>query len=131
MRVYLFYKGASFKHPHGPDTSIRDIPNYPVLQVSFNDAVAYCDWAGKKLPTEIEWEYAARGGLVNQSYPWGDEFSYKRLNIWEGKFPKENLRSDGYLGPAPVTSFEPNLYGLYNMGNCIHDNSTIPGYYTV
>lgn len=114
-KEWLAVKNANWKHPHGPDTSVRDFLNYPVVQVSYNDAVAYCKWAHRKLPTEVEWEYAARGGFVNQSYPWGDSFEYNRLNIWEGKFPKENILSDGFLGSAPVRSFEPNPFGLYNM----------------
>jgi sulfatase modifying factor 1 len=91
---------ASWSHPYGPDIDIlgSEMLPLPVVHISYQDAQEYCTWAGRRLPTEKEWEYAARGGLVNQSYPWGDEWKSQQMNIWEGKFPKENLLTDGYLG---------------------------------
>eukprot|EP01040_Poterioochromonas_malhamensis_P006566 gene6566-7070_t len=107
--------GASWSHPYGPDSSVDDLLDYPAVHISYHDAYEYCTWAGRRLPTEKEWEYAARGGRVNETYPWGDVPRSKRMNIWEGEFPKGNTLKDGYLGPAPVKSFPPNDYGLYNM----------------
>lgn len=111
-------EGACWKHPEGLDSNVEDRPDHPVIHVSWNDAAAYCRWAGKRLPTEAEWEYAARGGLVQKRYPWGDELKpggVHRCNIWQGKFPDKNNKSDGYAGTAPVRAYEPNGYGLYNV----------------
>jgi len=110
--------GADWAHPEGPDSSIEDRLEHPAVHISWNDAQAYCRWAGKRLLTEAEWEFAARGGLEQKRYPWGDLLkpgTEHMCNIWQGKFPDKNNRSDGYAGTAPVRSFPPNGFGLYNV----------------
>ena len=117
---WLNVRGASWAHPAGPLSHWQDIPEHPVTQVSHTDALAYCAWAGQVLPTEAQWEYAARGGLAQSRYPWGNELhgtgadgeTLHRCNIWQGTFPTENTCDDGFLTTAPVASFEPNGYGL-------------------
>jgi sulfatase modifying factor 1 len=110
--------GSDWRHPEGPDSSIDARAECPAVQVSWNDAVAYCNWSGKRLPTEAEWEFAARGGLEQKLYPWGDELTpggRHLCNIWQGEFPSIDLAEDGYSAPAPVHAFEPNGYGLYSV----------------
>lgn len=111
-------EGANWRNPEGPGSSIKDRMDHPVLHASWNDAVEYCKFRGKRLPSEKEWEYACRGGLKQKLYPWGNKLQPKGehwLNIWQGEFPKLNTGEDGYIGTAPVNSFPPNKYGLYNM----------------
>ena len=133
---WLTVRGADWAHPHGPRSAWKDFAEHPVVHVSWNDAMAYCAWGGRRLPTEAEWEYAARGGLAGKRYAWGDDLHPQdgkhRCNIWQGEFPLLNTEADGYLGTAPVGSFPPNGYGLYDTSGNVWEwcqDWFLPKYY--
>ncbi|MER2064242.1 MAG: formylglycine-generating enzyme family protein, partial [Alkalibacterium sp.] len=127
---WLEVPGANWRKPEGKHSDIKDRMDHPVVHVSRNDALAYCKWAGKRLPTEAEWEYAARGGLEQKRFAWGDDL-YEgdtiHANIWQGEFPAQNTEKDGYLGTAPVKTFEPNDYGLYQTAGNVWEWCLNPG----
>jgi len=117
--------GANWRHPFGPDSNIQGKDNHPVVHIAYEDAVAYADWVGRELPSEAQWEYAARGGKAGWTYAWGEQYAAKQANTWQGLFPFFNTKEDGHLGTAPVMSFPPNGYGLHDMtGNVWELTST-------
>jgi formylglycine-generating enzyme required for sulfatase activity len=124
---WIYVAGADWRHPRGPGSSVKGLWKHPVVHIAFEDAEAYAAWAGKALPTEAEWEFAARGGLEGAEFTWGDEFApgnRHMANTWQGEFPWQNLLHDGYEGTAPVGSFPPNGYGLYDMAGNVWEWTT-------
>lgn len=124
---WAYVPGADWRQPEGPGSSIEGKDDHPVVQVAIEDARAYADWAGRQLPTEAQWEYAARGGLEQAKYPWGEIYSPDGRwmgNTWQGRFPTGDRELDGYHGTAPVGCFEPNGYGLYDMAGNVWEYTT-------
>ena len=133
---WQYVPGANWRHPEGPQSNIQGRENHPVVHIAWEDAAAYAKWAGRRLPTEAEWEFAARGGKSGALYPWGNELKPSgewAANIFQGSFPHNNEAADGFKGPAPVKSFAPNGYGLYDVGGNVWEwcaDWYTPDYYT-
>jgi formylglycine-generating enzyme len=124
---WAYVPGASWRHPEGPGSTLGGRERHPVTQVAYEDALGYARWAGKELPTEAEWEFAARGGLDGMTFVWGDEFAPKgklMANTWQGEFPWQNLKTDRYEGTSPIGSYPPNGYGLYDMAGNVWEWTT-------
>ncbi len=127
--------GANWRHPDGPQSDLKGKEKHPVVHVSWDDAAAYCKWAGKRLPTEAEWEFAARGGLAGARYVWGNEFNPGgkwMANTWQGRFPQTNTGEDGYKATSPVGTYQPNGYGLFDMAGNVWQwcaDLYLPDYY--
>jgi sulfatase modifying factor 1 len=119
LQWWRYTPGANWRHPDGPGSRVQDRADHPVVHVALEDVLAFAKWAGKRLPTEAEFEFAARGGLDQQKYPWGNELQpggKPMANIWHGRFPERDRGDDGFAGTSPVTAFPPNGFGLYDMG---------------
>ena len=126
---WSYVPGAQWRHPQGPGSTLHGRERHPVTQVAFADAAAYAAWAGKELPTEAEWEYAARGGLDQARFTWGDDFAPKgklMANTWQGEFPWQNLMLDGHEGTSPIKVFPPNGYGLFDMAGNVWEWTVDP-----
>jgi formylglycine-generating enzyme len=137
LQWWSYVKGANWRHPTGPESDLKGKEKHPVVHIAFDDALAYCKWAGKRLPTEAEFEFAARGGLERKVYAWGDEFQPGgkwMANTFQGHFPEKNTGEDGFTGTAPVGSFPANGYGLYDIAGNVWEwvsDWYRPDYYTI